>query len=90
MTTDGNLPPDSADIVEALRALSAADTGRSNTARLRDVFDSIEAAIGRGVRHEVILAELRKKGFDMEMTGFRSALQRIRKERSNKKGDTNA
>jgi len=90
MTKDGNLPPDGADIGEALRALSAADAGRSNTARLRDVFDDIEAAIGRGVRHEAILAELKKKGFDMEMTGFRSALQRIRKERSKKKDDSNA
>lgn len=68
-------------LVGALRALTEDTSARSETARLRDVFDEIEAALNAGVRREAVLATLHESGFTMSFTGFKSALQRIRKER---------
>lgn len=70
------------DVGEALRSLAMEDSSRSETARLRDVFDDVEAALGRGVRREAVLTLLQEKGFTMTMASFKSALQRIRKERA--------
>lgn len=69
------------DIRDSLRALANDDSVRSETARLRDIFDDIEAAIAAGVKIPAILETLHKKGFKMSLAGFRSAIQRIRKER---------
>jgi len=69
-------------LVGALRALTEDTSARSETARLRDVFDEIEAALNAGVRREAVLATLHENGFTMTFTGFKSALQRIRKERT--------
>jgi hypothetical protein len=49
---------------------------------LRDVFDAVEAALRLGIRREFVLAELHKHGFTMQMGGFKSTIQRIRKERA--------
>lgn len=65
----------------ALRELVDKSSAKTETARLRDVFDEIEAAFQSGVKHAAVLAVLNEKGFKMKMAGFKTALQRIRKER---------
>lgn len=70
-----------------LRALATGDKLRTDTARLRDVFDDVEAALSAGVSRVNVLAELQKLGYTMTLASFKSALQRIRKER-NKEGKT--
>lgn len=69
-------------IAKALHLLKDNASTRSETARLRDVFDDVEAALNSGVRREAVLATLQQNGFTMTMASFKSALQRIRKERS--------
>ena len=49
---------------------------------IHNVFDEIEATLGRGVRREAVLATLHQQGFTMTMASFKSALQRIRRERA--------
>lgn len=68
----------------SLRALATNDEVRSETARLKDVFDDIETALDAGVKVPAILETLHKLGFKMSLAGFRSAIQRIRKERAGK------
>ncbi len=70
------------DISARLRALATDDKRRPETARLRDVFDDVETALGAGVPQADVLAELHQAGFTMTMASFKSALQRIRKERA--------
>lgn len=70
------------DIAARLRALASDDKQRPETARLRDVFDDVERALQAGVKQAVVLAELHELGFTMTMASFKSALQRIRKERA--------
>jgi radical SAM superfamily enzyme YgiQ (UPF0313 family) len=72
------------DILESLRELAVNDASRSETARLRDIFDGIEGALAAGVKTEIVLETLHKQGFTLALSGFRSAIQRIRKERKNK------
>lgn len=67
---------------EALRGLVQDSSARSETARLRDIFNDVEAALQAGVRREAVLATLHEKGFTMSLNGFKTALQRIRKERA--------
>lgn len=69
------------DIATRLKALASDDTRRSETARLRDIFDQVERTLKAGVQQDDVLAELHKAGFKMTKTSFKSALQRIRKER---------
>lgn len=69
------------DISIRLRALASDNTKRTETARLRDVFNDVEATLKAGVSQADVLAELHKSGFTMTMASFKSALQRIRKER---------
>lgn len=71
------------DVANALRGLADSDTGRSDTARLRDVFDDVEAALSSGVTRAAILEALHGQGFKMTFKSFESALHRIRKERRN-------
>lgn len=70
------------DVSERLRALATDDKRRPETARLRDVFNDVEAALTAGISQADVLAELHKSGYTMTMASFKSALQRIRKERS--------
>jgi hypothetical protein len=65
-----------------LRALASDDKKRSETARLRDVFDDVEATLRAGVSQADVLAELHGLGFSMTMASFKSALQRLRKARA--------
>ena len=71
----------------------AQSENRPEIARLRDIFEDVERALNAKTSHEVVLAGLHELGFKMNINSFRSALQRIRKERgilkSRKKGTTN-
>ncbi|MGV1010175.1 MAG: hypothetical protein ACOYBY_16465 [Dermatophilaceae bacterium] len=70
------------DITQRLRALASDDKRRPETARLRDIFEEVEATLRAGVSQTDVLAELHAAGFSMTLASFKSALQRIRKERS--------
>lgn len=69
-------------LAAVLHALATDTKGRPETARLRDVFDDVEIALGAGVTHAAVLQALHDQGFRMGMASFRSALYRIRKERA--------
>lgn len=64
---------------DALHELASAKTAKSETAKLRDVFMEVEAALQRGVSRKEILAALHADGFTMSMKMFDKALYRIRK-----------
>ena len=68
----------------ALQCLISDGQAKTETARLRDVFDDVEAALKAGIKHEGILAVLHAKGFKMTKASFNSAVQRIRQERIKK------
>lgn len=72
---------DKNDVSSVLRALAAGDSSRSETARLRDVYDDVEAALAAGVSRAAILEKLKDNGFTMTLKSFESALYRIRKKR---------
>lgn len=67
----------------ALRDLAAehARTPRSQTARLREVLDDLEAALTAGASHAAVLATLHAQGFSFTLRSFESTLARLRKER---------
>lgn len=67
-------------VAEVLLAMAKGDKNRSETARLRDVFAEIEAALNAGVRRAAILEALHGQGFTMTLKSFESALYRIRKQ----------
>lgn len=67
---------------ETLRQMAVTDSSRPETARLRDVFNDIEAALGAGVKRVKVLEALHADGFTMTMKSFESALYRIRKQRA--------
>ncbi len=73
-------------LVTALRALKNDATARSDTARLRDIFAEVQAALDSGVRLNALLGALNQNGFQMKLAGFKSALRRIRKERNAQSG----
>ncbi|MGF6755250.1 hypothetical protein P3T16_002645 [Paraburkholderia sp. GAS42] len=66
----------------ALRALANDDKARSETARLRDVFDEVETVLRSGVRRKAVVTALQEQGFKMTLASFKSALERIREERA--------
>lgn len=67
-------------MASALLSLATDGKGRSNTARLRDVFAEVQAALEAGVRRQTILETLNAEGFKLSLKGFESALYRIRKQ----------
>ncbi len=67
-------------ITEGLRALASNDKKRSKAARLRDVFDEVEAALAAGVTRAAVHEEL-KAHLDMSFPTFIGTLQRIRAKR---------
>jgi hypothetical protein len=69
------------EVAQALQSLVSDDSSRSETARLREIFKEVEELLDKGVRREAVLAMLHTKGFKMTMSSFKSALQRIRKEK---------
>ncbi|CAM2162449.1 conserved hypothetical protein [Paraburkholderia sacchari] len=66
---------------QRLDALAAASDGRSKTAQLRDVFESVERAIRSGVRYAAIIQELAATGLVFTYQTFALTLKRIRRER---------
>lgn len=69
-------------ITEELRRLASDQVARSQTARLRDVLDEVEAAIAAGVSHATILSALNERGFSMTPKSFADTLFRLRKKRA--------
>lgn len=74
---------DKNEVRDRFRALVVSSENRPEAARLRDVFDEVEVALKAKVPQAEVLEELHKIGFKMTLGGFKSALQRIRKERQN-------
>lgn len=68
-------------VADVLRELAKGDKSRSETARLRDVIDEVEAALAAGVSRSAVLEALHGQGFTMTLKSFESALYRIRKQR---------
>ncbi|WP_216658154.1 hypothetical protein [Halomonas hibernica] len=68
-------------VSDVLRGLAEGDKARSETARLRDVVDEVEAALAAGVSRAAILEALHSQGFTMTLKSFESALYRIRRQR---------
>jgi hypothetical protein len=78
----GSLDMPQPDLQSRLQALARDAQSRSKTARLRDVFEHVEAALQAGVSRSDVLNELNRDGFDMTLASFKSALQRIRNDSS--------
>ena len=76
-----NSPGEKQPLAEQLRALAAGERHRSEAARLRDVFDEIEAALRAGVSRQAILDALHEHGFTMNLRSFDTAMYRIRQKR---------
>lgn len=70
-----------AERAQRLDALSSASDGRSKTAQLRDVFDSVERAIHSGVRYAAIIEDLAQTGLVFTYQTFALTLKRLRRER---------
>jgi hypothetical protein len=68
-------------ISEQLRTLATNDKNRTDTARLRDVIDDVEAALSAGVSRLAVYETLKENGLDMTKNSFDSALKRIRAKR---------
>lgn len=71
---------DDEDLKRRLDALGTSAPVSSKIARLRRLYVHVEAALLRGASRQDVLSELNSGGFDMTMTSFKSALQRIRAE----------
>lgn len=69
-------------VADVLRALATGDKSRSETARLRDIVNEVEAALAAGVSRVAVLEALNAQGFTMTLKSFESALYRIRKKRT--------
>ncbi len=67
-------------LADVLRSLATNDKTRSETARLRDVFHLVEAALNAGVKRKIILQALKEDGFKMTLSTFDGAMHRIRKQ----------
>lgn len=69
-------------VASALQELATNDETRSETARLRDILDDVEAALDAGVNRVKVLEALHQQGFKMTLRAFDSALYRLRKQRA--------
>lgn len=72
-------------VAKSLEELSKSDKNRSDTARLRDIFENVEAAMSAGVSRTAILEILHANGFKLTLASFGSALYRIRHRREKNK-----
>lgn len=68
-------------VAERLRALASDDMKRSKAARLRDVFDDVEAALAAGVSRSLVIEELAAHGLELTLATFETTLKRIRQKR---------
>lgn len=62
---------------EVVRKLAGTEN-RSDTARLRDIFEDVEVALSAGVTHAALVAALNAEGFALSVRSFQSALYRLR------------
>ncbi len=70
------------DAIKALEKLTEGTDGKSQTQKLLEVIDQIEAALAAGVRRATVLETLRPTlGITMNLNGFQTSLYRIRKRR---------
>ena len=67
---------------KALLALAKEDAGRTKTARLREMLDTIEATKRAGVSNARIVETLNAQGFDLTLKTFETTLYRIRKKQT--------
>lgn len=74
-------------ISEKLKAL-AAGSNRSATARIREIFEEIEAALLSGVRRKDVHQTLTENGFSISFASFELAIYRIRKSKKMGKNKT--
>jgi len=75
-------------VVKTLRAL-AQSAVKSETARLREILDDVEATLNAGVSQLKVLEALHAQGFTMTAKSFESALYRLRKQRNKDKEPSN-
>lgn len=68
-------------IAESLRALAKNDKQRSKSARLREVFVDVEAALTAGVPIALVVQELAAHDLEMTVGSFKNALRKMRKMR---------
>lgn len=68
-------------LVEKLREI-ASGSRRNKTARLREIFDDIEAAKAAGASNKTIVAELAEHKLIFDVNNFKNARSRILKERA--------
>ncbi|QSY07363.1 hypothetical protein J2A69_02075 [Burkholderia pseudomallei] len=78
------------DLKRRLDALGTFAPVSSKIARLRVLYDHIDAALRRGAKRQDVLDVLNADGFSMTMASFKSALQRIRAERKGMLADASA
>lgn len=74
---------DDQNISNKLEAL-AKGINRSDTAKLREIFEQVEAALYSGARRADVYLALKGSGFLFTFESFELAIYRIRKERSKK------
>lgn len=80
------------DAIDALAKLACGMDGKSETAKIREVIDSIEMTLSSGVNREKVFDTLRELlGIKMNFRTFETTLHRIRSKRKNEKleADTN-
>lgn len=65
------------DIASALRSL----TPSTETAKLREIFSEVDAALKAGVSRESVWSALKERGFTFTLNSFNSAVTRLRKEK---------
>ncbi len=69
-------------IHQQLQTAATQDPTRSQTARLLDYLDSIEAALNSGVSRASVIQILSANGFEISLNSFASALRRVRQRRA--------
>ncbi|MBS3965572.1 MAG: hypothetical protein KGZ80_13990 [Methylomonas sp.] len=80
------------DAIDALAKLAGGMDGKSETAKIREVIDSVELALSSGVHREKVFDTLRESlGIKMNFRTFETTLHRIRNKRKNEnlEADTN-
>jgi hypothetical protein len=70
-----------AELSKALQELIESGVRRSETIRLGELLEHVEAAQKAGVQRETILETLQAQGFKFTLRGFETALYRLRKRR---------
>ena len=68
-------------IIQELEELASDETKRSKAARLRDIFDAVEATLATGVAIKEVVKKLSEHGIDMSIGSFKNEMHRIRKKR---------